>query len=77
MPNEERMELAWHVGRVAMRAVERMGDPERALRWLTDPHPALGGEAPIRRCGTDRGDAEVLRMLECSKREPREPVDLL
>lgn len=68
----ERMEMGWRVGRVAARAVERMGTPVAALRWLTEPNPSFDNAAPVERCGTEAGDREVLDAL---RRLPDNPRD--
>ena len=62
--DEDRIEMGWRVGRIAARAVERMGTPAEALRWLSEPHPSFGGRAPVDRCGTETGDREVLEALQ-------------
>ena len=63
MAAAEQIELSWRVGRIAARAVEIIGDPERALTWLMQPSPRFRGATPISRCGTEAGGREVLDAL--------------
>ena len=48
---------------VVARAVEALGDPERAGAWLVSPNRALGGRTPVALLDTDEGAAEVEAVL--------------
>jgi putative toxin-antitoxin system antitoxin component (TIGR02293 family) len=51
------------VVRVAVRAAEALGDPEKAGTWLRSPNTALRGETPMALLGTDIGARTVERIL--------------
>lgn len=44
-------------------ATEVFGSPQQAALWLTKPHPALNGEAPLKRARTPWGMSKVQGML--------------
>lgn len=48
---------------VVARAVEALGDPERAGAWLVSPNRALGGRTPVALLDSDEGAAEVEAVL--------------
>lgn len=48
---------------VVARAVDEMGSPEAADRWLTTPNPSLGGEKPLDLAGKPLGSQAVLDVL--------------
>lgn len=48
---------------VYTQAVEVLGSPEKADRWLRTPQLALGGLTPEAVLRTDKGTADVLQML--------------
>jgi putative toxin-antitoxin system antitoxin component (TIGR02293 family) len=43
------------VARVYANAVEMIGDPDKAIKWLRSPNRALGGEIPLDQLDTDVG----------------------
>ena len=45
------------------RAIEVLGDKERALRWLKTPVPALGDQTPLSLLGTEGGAERVEDVL--------------
>jgi putative toxin-antitoxin system antitoxin component (TIGR02293 family) len=45
------------------RAVEVIGDRDRALRWMGTPVPSLGYATPISLLGTEAGVTQVLASL--------------
>jgi putative toxin-antitoxin system antitoxin component (TIGR02293 family) len=49
--------------RVYTRAVEMIGDREKAVAWLATPNRALGGETPLERLDTDLGARLVEDIL--------------
>jgi len=51
------------VVRVIVRAVEALGDSNKASTWLRAPNTALGGEHPLRLLATDIGARAVERIL--------------
>lgn len=51
------------VARIALRAVDVLGGPENARKWLTEPARALGGEKPLEFADTEPGAREVERLL--------------
>lgn len=44
-------------------ATEVFGSPTRASTWLTQPHPSLDGETPLRRARTPWGMSKVQSIL--------------
>lgn len=48
------------MARVYANAVEMIGDRDKAIRWLSTPNRALGGEMPLDQLDTDMG----ARMVE-------------
>lgn len=51
------------LGRVFVRAVEVLGNEERAVKWLASPIQALGGESPFSMLDTILGAEAVLDEL--------------
>jgi putative toxin-antitoxin system antitoxin component (TIGR02293 family) len=51
------------LARVVERAVQVLGDRERARRWLTAPSPALGQAVPLALLDTDLGTHQVEELL--------------
>ena len=51
------------LARVYARAVEMIGDEEKAVEWLRTPNRALGGERPLDQLDTDVGAREVEDIL--------------
>jgi len=45
------------------RAIQVIGDEERAMRWMGTPVPALDYATPISRLHDSQGQADVLRVL--------------
>jgi putative toxin-antitoxin system antitoxin component (TIGR02293 family) len=54
---------AVRLARVYATAVEMIGDPDKAAKWLQTPNRALGGEVPINQVDTDLGAREVENVL--------------
>jgi hypothetical protein len=44
-------------------AGEIFGSRQKALRWLSEPHPALGGQTPLEAAATDQGFQEAEDIL--------------
>jgi putative toxin-antitoxin system antitoxin component (TIGR02293 family) len=53
----------FRIAQVTARAVEALGDGERAQRWLKEPNFALGGEKPFSLLDTEAGEQRVLAVL--------------
>jgi putative toxin-antitoxin system antitoxin component (TIGR02293 family) len=51
------------MARVLARAIETIGDPEKAIEWLRTPNRALGGERPLDHLDTDVGAQMVDDVL--------------
>ncbi len=51
------------LARVYAKAVEVLGDKEKAVEWLQTPNRALGGERPLDELDTDVGAREVEDVL--------------
>jgi len=51
------------LARVYARAVEMIGDEEKAVEWFRTPNRALGGERPLDQLDTDVGAREVEDIL--------------
>jgi putative toxin-antitoxin system antitoxin component (TIGR02293 family) len=61
MPGES--EKTDHLARVAALAQDVWDDAADAHRFLTTPHPMLGGNTPAAHCATAPGAREVERIL--------------
>lgn len=48
-----------HVVDVTARAIEVLGNKQKAMRWLKTPVPSLGGATPLSLLDTDEGIARV------------------
>lgn len=53
----------YRFARVALRAVDVLGSPEKARQWLERPNRALGGEPPLDLLDTDIGSRQVEAVL--------------
>ena len=53
----------YRFARIAVRAVEVLGNKEKAGRWLRKPNRALGDEVPLSLLDTDLGAREVETIL--------------
>jgi putative toxin-antitoxin system antitoxin component (TIGR02293 family) len=51
------------MARVFATAVELIGDPAKAIEWLSTPNRALGGERPLDRLDTDVGARKAEDIL--------------
>ena len=51
------------MARLYAHAVEMIGDPEKAIEWLSTPNRALGGERPFDQLDTDVGASIVEDIL--------------
>lgn len=47
------------LARILALATDRLGDRERAKRWLNQPNHALGGIAPLAAMDTEQGARQV------------------
>ncbi len=56
-------ERAERLARVTALARQALGSAEEARAWLGEPHPMLGGRAPILAAATDLGARQVERIL--------------
>jgi putative toxin-antitoxin system antitoxin component (TIGR02293 family) len=56
-------ERAERLARVTALARQALGGAEEARAWLGEPHPMLGGRAPILVAATDLGARQVERIL--------------
>ncbi|AKU91645.1 antitoxin Xre-like helix-turn-helix domain-containing protein [Vulgatibacter incomptus] len=56
-------ERVLRLARVGTRAIDVLGDANRAVRWLRAPNRGLGGEAPLELLDTDVGTQGVLDEL--------------
>lgn len=66
MSEQQRLNTATddlNAARVFQRAVEALGDPIKAERWMGKANRALGGAAPHDLVGTPEGTAAVLAVL--------------
>jgi len=61
--NKNESERILRVAHIALRAVNVLGSPENARKWLTEPARALGGEKPLEFADTEPGSREVERLL--------------
>ena len=53
----------YRLANVATRAVEVLGSPEHAARWLRHPNRALGGVVPLELLDTELGATQVGEIL--------------
>jgi len=51
------------VARLLVRAIEVLGNKERALRWLKAPRSYFGGKPPLDFADTELGSQEVFNLL--------------
>jgi len=61
--HEDESDRLVRIGRVTALAESTLGDSDRAARWMKDGNPALAGDAPLQRSGTDLGAREVEDLL--------------
>ena len=57
-------DLVIRTARALAKAIDTLGDREKAAHWLTTPKLALGGEIPIALLDTSAGAHEVEALLE-------------
>jgi len=60
----EESDLVFRTASVMARAIEVLGDKEKAVHWLTSPNRALGGEYPINLLDTSAGTRELETILD-------------
>lgn len=59
----EESDRLYRVARVMARAVDVLGNTEKAERWLKKPNQALGGDVPLQALDTDIGARLVEALL--------------
>ena len=60
----EQSDVVIRTARTLAKAIDTLGDREKAAHWLTTPNRALGGEIPITLLDTSSGSYEVEAVLE-------------
>ena len=60
----EQSDLVIRTARTLAKAIDVLGDKEKAARWLTTANRALGGEIPITLLDTSAGAHEVEAVLD-------------
>ena len=60
----EQSDVVIRTARTLAKAIDILGDREKAARWLTKPNRALGGEIPITLLDTSAGAHEVETVLD-------------
>ena len=61
--NEVESEKSLRVGRVYVKAIDVLGSPERARKWISAPIKSLGNKCPLDYLETDIGTGEVMNVL--------------
>jgi putative toxin-antitoxin system antitoxin component (TIGR02293 family) len=60
----EQSDVVIRTARTLAKAIDTLGDREKAAHWLTTPNRALGGEIPITLLDTSSGSHEVEAVLD-------------
>jgi putative toxin-antitoxin system antitoxin component (TIGR02293 family) len=60
----EQSDFVIRTARTLAKAIDILGDREKAAHWLTTPNRALGGEIPISLLDTSAGSHEVETVLD-------------
>jgi len=60
----EQSDIVIRTARTLAKAIDTLGDREKAAHWLTVPNRALGGEIPITLLDTSAGAHEVEALLD-------------
>ena len=60
----EQSDVVIRTARILAKAIDTLGDREKAAHWLTAPNRALGGEIPISLLDTSAGEHEVEALLD-------------
>ena len=60
----EQSDVVIRTARTLAKAIDILGDREKAAHWLTAPNRALGGEVPISLLDTSAGAHEVETVLD-------------
>lgn len=61
--DEQQSERVVRLAHVVARAIDVLGNAEKASRWMKAPLVALGGRCPVELMDTDVGAGEVLNVL--------------